>query len=305
MRRLFFNSAGRLRSGWRLLLFVLSLATAAILAALVARLLRLSPQRASGVIQPVPMFVTGLLVIGVVLGVLWLIFRFVERRRLATMGIPLGGPWLKGLGAGLLLGATPVSLLVLILLICGYATVRPATIDGAGFMVNWVALAIGVALVSAWEELVLRGYGLQLLAEGLGRWPAALITGTLFGLAHVGNPGANALGVINTVANAVLLAWLVMLSGSLWIAIGYHAGWNLTAAVLFGMRLSGTAHSYSLLQTELAGPDWLSGGSYGFEGSMLMGVIEFVVMCCAVAMVNRLPGHPEMRPFFQSFKPAR
>lgn len=43
MRRLFFNNSGRLRSGWRLLLFILSLATAAIMVAIVARLLRLPP----------------------------------------------------------------------------------------------------------------------------------------------------------------------------------------------------------------------------------------------------------------------
>jgi hypothetical protein len=163
---------------------------------------------------------------------------------------------------------------------------------------SWLVLAVALALVSSLEELILRGYGLQLLAEAGGRWAAALVTGALFGFMHAENPGANVWGLVNTAANAVLLAWLVMRTGSLWMACAYHASWNVTGASIFGMRLSGLDHSGGLLATRLSGPDWLTGGSYGFEGSVLVGLLELVVLALAVAAAPRLPGHRELLPFF-------
>jgi hypothetical protein len=159
-------------------------------------------------------------------------------------------------------------------------------------------MVLGLALISSLEELVLRGHTLQLLAEGSGRWAAALLTGVLFGYMHAENPGANVAGLVNTAANGILLAWLVMRTGSLWMACAYHASWNITAATLLGMRLSGLDHAGGLLATRLSGPDWLTGGSYGFEGSVVIGLIEFAILCVAVALAPRLPGHPDLLPFF-------
>lgn len=120
----------------------------------------------------------------------------------------------------------------------------------------------------------------------------------LFGFMHADNPGANLAGLGNTAANGVLLAWLVMRTGSLWIACAYHGGWNITGAMIFGMRLSGLDHAGGLLLTRLTGPDWLTGGSYGFEGSVLVGLIEFAVLSLAVAAAPHLPGQPDVLPFF-------
>jgi membrane protease YdiL (CAAX protease family) len=131
-------------------------------------------------------------------------------------------------------------------------------------------MMLAVLLLSTWEEIALRGYPLQLLSEAWGPAWAATATGLAFGLLHAGNPGANPLGLLLTATGGVLLAWLVIRTGSLWLACGYHGGWNLTAAVVLGLRDSGVQHGGSLLRTELSGPAWLTGGDW-LQASLLTG----------------------------------
>jgi len=98
------------------------------------------------------------------------------------------------------------------------------------------------------------------------------------GLQHAANPGANLGGLVYTGVNGALLALLVLRTRSLWIAIGYHASWNLTASILLGLRDAGNVDAGALTRTRLQGPRLLTGGSYGFEASILAGVIELAVL---------------------------
>ena len=140
---------------------------------------------------------------------------------------------------------------------------------------------------------------MQVISQKTGRMIAALITGALFGLAHGGNSAANPQGLFFTAIGGVLLAWLVMRNGSLWMAGGYHAGWNATAALVLGLNVSGTVMPGSWITTTLSGPRWINGGSYGFESSIIAGFLEPVVLGTLVWMAPRLPSHPQLRRFFE------
>ena len=128
---------------------------------------------------------------------------------------------------------------------------------------------------------------------------AALITGVLFGLVHSANSAANPQGLIFTAIGGVLLALLVMRNGPLWMASGYHAGWNATAALVLGLTVSGTTTPGSWITTTLSGPRWISGGPYGFESSLITGLAEPVVLGVLVWLAPRLPSHPQLRRFFE------
>jgi membrane protease YdiL (CAAX protease family) len=289
----------RVRAGWRLLLYLVALILAGVASSLLLRALCLPPLRGEdGLVRAEVLLVRALVLVVAVLGVTAAFLRVVERRPLSSVGLPLKAPWLRGFATGLLLGAAPVVILVVVLAATGHAEIRLHSWSLEGLVAAWLPMVLGLALTSSLEEIVLRGYTLQLLAEGSGRWAAAILTGALFGFMHADNPGANAAGLVNTAANGILLAWLVMRTGSLWMACAYHASWNITAAPILGLRLSGLDHAGGLLATALSGPDWLTGGSYGFEGSVVIGLIEFVVLCAAVALAPRLPGHTEILPFF-------
>ena len=300
MRWIFVRTAdGRVRAGWRCLLFVFALFLAGAASSGILSLLAVPPMRGpDGVLFPGSLLVRSLLIAGVILAVTAILFRFVERRPLSTVGLPLTGPWRRGIATGFALGAAPVALLVAVLAAAGHAEVGVGAVSPTSLWWDWLPMVLALALVSSLEELILRGYGLQLLSEAGGRWFGAIVTGVLFAFMHAENPGANTLALVNTAANGILLAWLVMRTGSLWMACAYHAGWNITGAMILGMRLSGLDHAGGLLVTRLSGPDWMTGGSYGFEGSALVGLIELGVLSFAVAAAPRLPGHPEIVRFF-------
>jgi hypothetical protein len=65
-----------------------------------------------------------------------------------------------------------------------------------------------------------------------------------------------------------LFGLLFLKSGQLWLPTGLHAAWNFMQGVVFGFPTSGI-RTYSLTTTTTSGPDWLSGGAFGFEGSIL------------------------------------
>jgi len=159
-------------------------------------------------------------------------------------------------------------------------------------------------LLAAWEELAFRGYPLQQLIAWTGQSWGALTTGVLFALAHSENPGANLPGFLNTAVNGVLLAWVVIRSGSLWLACGYHAGWNLMAAQGLGLVDSGIQAPGSLSRTQLAGPAWLTGGAYGFEASVLTGVLELIVIGTILWHARRLPLSVPALPYFAPSRSA-
>jgi uncharacterized protein len=241
---------------------------------------------------------TGIAVLGIIVGVTWLFLRFIEHRSAATVGLPGGRPWRIGISVGLLLGAiVPLSVAGL-LWASGHATIQASRLSGADLLRVTLPMVVATILLSSWEEIAYRGYPLQLLNEVGGVWFGTTLAGIAFGLTHSGNPGANPLGLGNTALNGVLLGWVVLRSGSLWLACGYHAGWNLAASMMLGMRDSGLSAPGSLFTTALAGPTWLSGGTYGFEASVLTGLTEALLLVSVIALGPRLPGVPAARPYF-------
>jgi membrane protease YdiL (CAAX protease family) len=92
--------------------------------------------------------------------------------------------------------------------------------------------------------------------------------GVLFGLAHLLNPEASALGTANTALWGILLGYAMWRSGALWLPIGLHYGWNI-ALPLAGTRLSGFTLGLTGYELKWSAAAWLSGGAYGLEGSIL------------------------------------
>lgn len=244
-------------------------------------------QRVHGVLQPLPMLATGALAVLLLAGVSRLIVRRFEARDLSAIGLPVTGG-ARDVGMGLLLGILVPVGSALLLLRLGVASILPAHVDGSVLLTATIPMLGAIALLSTWEELCFRGYPLRMLREAGGPWTATILTGLAFGLIHAGNPGANPLGLVLTAVNGVLLGWVVLRSGSLWIACGYHAGWNLMAALVLGMRDSGIVTPGAFFRTTLTGSPWLTGGEYGFEASIVTGALECVLLSLLVVFAPRL-----------------
>ncbi len=300
-RTVFLQAPGRLRSGWRLAIFLLLL-TAAITAFFMILLAAgVVHRHAHAAVAPTPIRrLPG--VLSVVVAVLLAsaaLLRATDRRTLSTLGLAWRWRAIPGAIVGLLAGALPVAASVAILALLGVASVRPAT-PPAALLAPAALTAVAVTtLESALEELLWRGYAFQLLIEGAGRWIAVVVTAVLWGLAHADNPGANAFGVVYILLSGALLAWIVIRTGSLWFAIGYHIAWNVTAAHVFGLVLSGFDLGTAPLRTTLSGPAWLAGGGFGFEASVVTEILDLAGLSVALLLSGFLPRLAEALPYFE------
>jgi membrane protease YdiL (CAAX protease family) len=151
----------------------------------------------------------------------------------------------------------------------------------------WAPLLIGGLGTGIAEELVFRGVIFRISEEGLGTWPALALSALLFGALHLGNPGATAWSSIAIAVEAGLLLGLVYhVSRSLPLCIGIHTGWNFTEGAVFGIPVSGGGDTGWLVSTR-PGPDWLTGGVFGAEASVIAVAISSVVSLALVAHALR------------------
>ena len=261
-------------------------------------LLHLPPQMQHGILNPGLMLLTGMILLGSILAASAWTAHFFDHRSLSTVGVPLSRPWLRQTLVGLVVGSIPPILFFLAAYKLGNAQVSRVPLDLHRVLAQTLPALAATLLLAFHEELLYRGYLLQLISQKSGRMVAALITGGIFGLVHGGNSAANPQGLLFTAIGGVLLAWLVMRQGSLWMAGGYHAGWNATASLVLGLNVSGTIMPGNWIATTLTGPRWISGGSYGFESSIITGLAEPVVLGVLVWIAPLLPSHPQLRRFF-------
>jgi hypothetical protein len=167
---------------------------------------------------------------------------------------------------GTILGAAPIGLVSLLLLAVGLLALVP-TPDGPA---TTVALQILVLLLPAafYEELLSRGYLFATMAEWLGRRQAVLITSVGFGLLHLGNAGATALSVSLVTLAGLYLAVVLLVTQSLYAAWLAHFAWNWVMAALLHVPVSGLSLAQPDYKIVDAGPDWITGGSWGPEGGV-------------------------------------
>ena len=196
-----------------------------------------------------------------------LCLRIFEGRHLADCGLWLnhctGRNLLLGLGGGS--AAAAIVLLPPLAVGAAHFTGLPAEPPTAGSVAFLVAM---LAAGSIGEELLFRGYGLQVLVAAIGPWATILPLGLLFGALHYGNPGAGLLSSAITAAFGILFGYAYLRSRDLWLPIGLHFGWNFTLPV-FGVNMSGLRIRVTGWEmTWSAGTLW-SGGDYGPEASIL------------------------------------
>ncbi len=111
-------------------------------------------------------------------------------------------------------------------------------------------------------------------AKGIGFWPAAVLLSLLFGRVHLSNPGESRVGVLGVVMIGLIFAFALRRTGSLWLAVGWHASFDFGETFLYSVPNSGIVFQGHLSNASLHGPNWLTGGSAGPEGS----VFSFVTM---------------------------
>ena len=154
-------------------------------------------------------------------------------------------------------------------------------------IVNGLAIALESSVI---EEVLIRGLVLRILAEVFGRWWALAVSSLLFGVLHMANPGSSVIVGLGLVIEAGFLLGVAYLwTERLWLPIGLHGAWNFAQAAIFGGALSGL-HVSAIIDARLVGPDWISGGAFGIEGSLLSTIVCAGAGCVILMLTLRKRG---------------
>lgn len=215
-------------------------------------------------------------------------------------GFPLTGPrpvalTLFGLAAGLLVmtGA------ILAIIIGGSATATISAQTAASATIHGTGWLVFDYLGAAGEELYGR-VAVLLVAQSLIGWRGAIIvSGLMFSVLHLDNPGANWVWLLRLFLQGMLLAYAVYRTGSVWWSIGYHTGWNWASAPLFGAAGSGFLDQGHLFDFCPIGSPWITGGAVGPEGS----IYAFLAVSCAFGLLVAIKPASRSRLFLPQTNP--
>jgi membrane protease YdiL (CAAX protease family) len=295
LKQFFINPAGRLRSGWRVLIFVLVFIIVLLLMGLAAQLasrlmVHLAPSR--GVAHYVENFVSRLVLLLAALLAGYICARWLEGLPWRALGLWPHPKWLRDFVIGSIIGVASLAIAA------GIATAGGGlsfTISGraALFQVGQTLILSGILFILAAlaEEALFRGYPLQTLTRANLAWLAVLLTSVPFAAVHLRNPNVAAgFTFINTALAGVWLAVAYLRTRSLWFPLGVHWAWNWALGSLFGLPVSGITDlaPHPLLQGTDLGPAWLTGGSYGIEGGLACTITLVVstIFICRTRLVS-------------------
>jgi membrane protease YdiL (CAAX protease family) len=199
--------------------------------------------------------------------------RFIERRTVDELsGRRMG----REFGIGLLIGAGLYTACELILMALGIY--RIDGLNPPSYLIPAIAMAVSS---SVFEELLFRGVLFLSVEKWLGSWVALVVSSLVFGLTHLINPQATLEGALFIAVEAgILLGAALMLTRQLWLSIGFHMAWNYTQSAIFSGIVSGNDAAPGLIRSTVEGPDYLTGGEFGVESSVLA-----LILCTTTGIV--------------------
>jgi uncharacterized protein len=308
--QIFINAAGRLRSGWRLLIFAFIYISLLFLLSSVARVvyaitLLIVPGRSLGNYFENIVFRLILLVAALLAG--YLCTRWLEGLPWRALGLWLHARWLRDFLIGSVIGVGSLALATAIAAAGGglrFTVSDRNTLFQVGQTLLFSALLFILAALA--EEALFRGYPLQTLTRANLAWLAVFLTSVPFAAVHLRNPNVVAgFTFINTALAGVWLAVAYLRTRSLWFPLGIHWAWNWALGSLFGLPVSGItdiAPNPLLHGTDL-GPAWLTGGSYGIEGGLAC-TITLIVSTIFIWRTRLVSATEEMKTLTSQENPA-
>ena len=194
----------------------------------------------------------------------------VDQRPFATVGLKL-----EKVGAKLFKGAVgAISILSVsfgILYLFGAVEIvdlQMEWIDLLGFLLLFFMAALA-------EELIFRGYMIPLIAKDFHFMAALLISSLAFAVVHIANAHFTWVAFVNIFLGGYLMAIIFYKNQDLYMPLGLHWFWNYYQGNILGFGVSGNEVE-SLFSIEMNGNEWITGGEFGLEGSIITAILLLI-----------------------------
>lgn len=215
---------------------------------------------------------------------LWV--KLIEKRKFSSIGFTSNNfiiKYLKGFFIGLLMMTSTVALLYLF----GSVTVDNTPKQSIGTL----ALSNVLLIIPAWmiqsanEEIVVRGWLMNVLGARYTPVVGLIVSSVFFGVVHLANPGITFIAVLNIILVGLFLGMYVIKTNDLWGVCGIHAAWNFSQGNVFGFEVSGgKALIGSIFDLKLKGSDFISGGIFGPEAGICATIV--LTVCAIIIAIN-------------------
>lgn len=214
--------------------------------------------------------------------IVFLFCRFIQKRKLRTLGFIKKG-MLKEYGLGMLLGFAFFSVCVLLGVLFGGLKIEGISPE---FSIGiFVAYMLGYMVQGMTEEVLCRGYFLGSYARRYPVYAAVLANSLLFASLHLLNSGISVLAFINITLFGIFASIYFIRRGSIWGIGAFHSIWNLVQGNFYGIKVSGTPVGNTLFTTQaIAGKSLWNGGDFGMEGSL---ICTIVLTCGIIFLYTR------------------
>jgi membrane protease YdiL (CAAX protease family) len=253
-----------LRAGWRLVLYLV-----------MWRLLRVALGILLEKIDPhvrIKLWLDLITELGsfVIVAVPAVVMGWIEKREFGEYGLPLRRAFGKSFWVGAGWGVVAITALMVGIGGVGDFSLGGFALHGGRVLKFAVFWGVFFLVVGLFEEFLARGYTQFTLTQGIGFWPSALVLSGFFTFLHVGNPGETWVGLLAVAAIGLFLCLTLRRTGNLWFAVGFHAAWDWGESYLYSVPDSGGISPGHLLHSSFHGSAWITGGSVGPEGSVLV-----------------------------------
>lgn len=215
--------------------------------------------------------------------------KYVDRQDISYLGFQYKGHLPDGM-VGLFIPFVIIGGVSLILYFTNNLEWTDISFDTGDFL-NGLFLMIAIAVG---EEIIFRGYILNNLMQSLNRWLALAISAALFALMHSNNPNVDVIAMINLFIGGLLLGINFVFTRNLWFSIFMHTSWNFFQGPVLGFPVSGV-QLQSVIDHELKGNPFLTGGSFGLEASIVTGILMFIAII-ALYLAYRYGSVPAVNP---------
>lgn len=236
----------------------------------------------------------GVLLHVVVLLMLFAWVKWYEQRPVRSVGFGAATDR-PAMARGFGIGVGVFALVTVVLTILGAVHLTP-TESGP---VRFDALLPALIMVPLWlfmaaaQEALSRGFLLQVTGLQLAAWAAILGQAVLWAIVRAASAGTTDLmTLINLVGVGVVLAFVALEQGSLWLALGLQAGWSWFETSVLGILTVGGPEPQSILSLVPTSASWLSGGQDGIVASP---VVTLAMIAAGVVAYRRLIRQPGIR----------
>jgi len=185
-------------------------------------------------------------------------FRLYDKRKITELSIrhlP------KEMFGGFIFGFLTISFSILIIYLLGHY--KAISITSVHYSAMFFTVLIIAALV---EDLFHRGLIVREIENWLGTH-IAIVIAMLVELQHIFNPNSDLFSFFFYLIWGFTMAMMFIYTKRIWLPFFFHLGWNF-AQPFYGSNLTGTNDMGSIIQSKFTGPDLLTGGALGIEGSI-------------------------------------